>query len=134
MKPIPGIQGHVWKRPSVSATLSLCSCTRFSIFLRRVEGEPKPMQELKHLGKKSVVRYENPDASILESVPNPFCSSTDNRNGVQPTIDISSPEFTSLCPITGHPDFATIEIQDIPSQRLVESKSLKLYLGSFRQH
>ena len=92
------------------------------------------MQELKHLGKKSVVRYENPDASILESVPNPFCSSTDNRNGVQPTIDISAPEFTSLCPITGQPDFATIEIQYIPSQRLVESKSLKLYLGSFRQH
>ena len=44
------------------------------------------------------------------------------------------PEFTSLCPITGQPDFATIHIRYIPEQKMVESKSLKLYLFSFRNH
>ena len=44
------------------------------------------------------------------------------------------PEFTSLCPITGQPDFATIEINYLPHQKMVESKSLKLYLFSFRNH
>ncbi len=44
------------------------------------------------------------------------------------------PEFTSLCPITGQPDFATIHIRYIPDQKMVESKSLKLYLFSFRNH
>ena len=44
------------------------------------------------------------------------------------------PEFTSLCPITGQPDFATLHIRYIPDQKMVESKSLKLYLFSFRNH
>ena len=49
-------------------------------------------------------------------------------------IKFNCPEFTSLCPITGQPDFATIIISYIPDEYLVESKSLKLYLFSFRQH
>jgi len=52
---------------------------------------------------------------------------------VQGAIHIEAPEFTSLCPITGQPDFATIVIDYIPIERCVESKSLKLYLGRFRQ-
>ena len=49
-------------------------------------------------------------------------------------VQFNCPEFTSLCPITGQPDFAEIKIMYIPSQRMVESKSLKLYLFSFRNN
>ncbi len=49
-------------------------------------------------------------------------------------VKFNCPEFTSLCPITGQPDFATITISYIPNVRMVESKSLKLYLFSFRNH
>ena len=49
-------------------------------------------------------------------------------------VEFLCPEFTSLCPITGQPDFAEIRIRYIPAERMVESKSLKLYLFSFRNH
>jgi 7-cyano-7-deazaguanine reductase len=49
-------------------------------------------------------------------------------------VQFNCPEFTSLCPITGQPDFAEIKIMYIPNERMVESKSLKLYLFSFRNH
>ena len=49
-------------------------------------------------------------------------------------VRFNCPEFTTLCPITGQPDFAEIRISYIPDQKMVESKSLKLYLGSFRNH
>ena len=49
-------------------------------------------------------------------------------------VQFNCPEFTSLCPITGQPDFAEIRIQYVPDVRMVESKSLKLYLFSFRNH
>ncbi len=49
-------------------------------------------------------------------------------------VKFDCPEFTSLCPLTGQPDFATVTISYVPDERLVESKSLKLYLYSFRNH
>ena len=49
-------------------------------------------------------------------------------------VSFNCPEFTSLCPITGQPDFAEIRISYVPDERMVESKSLKLYLFSFRNH
>jgi 7-cyano-7-deazaguanine reductase len=49
-------------------------------------------------------------------------------------VQFNCPEFTSLCPITGQPDFAEIKIMYLPAERMVESKSLKLYLFSFRNH
>ena len=49
-------------------------------------------------------------------------------------VRFNCPEFTTLCPITGQPDFAEIRIAYVPDERMVESKSLKLYLGSFRNH
>ena len=49
-------------------------------------------------------------------------------------VRFNCPEFTSLCPITGQPDFAEIRIAYVPAERMVESKSLKLYLFSFRNH
>jgi len=49
-------------------------------------------------------------------------------------VQFNCPEFTSLCPVTGQPDFAEIKIMYLPDKRMVESKSLKLYLFSFRNH
>lgn len=68
----------------------------------------------------------SPEEAVLEKVPNP--------QDVPYCVRFTAPEFTSLCPITGQPDFAHLVIDYVPGQWLVESKSLKLYLGSFRNH
>ncbi len=68
-----------------------------------------------------------PDVATLERVPNPH-PDTDY------VARFAVPEFTSLCPVTGQPDFAHLVIDYVPDLWLVESKSLKLYLGSFRNH
>ncbi len=81
---------------------------------------------LKTLGKKSDYKFDY-DPSILESFTNKHPEN-------DYFIKFNCPEFTSLCPITGQPDFATIYISYIPDQKCVESKSLKLYLFSFRNH
>jgi 7-cyano-7-deazaguanine reductase len=69
----------------------------------------------------------DPDAAVLERVANPH---PDTAYVARFTV----PEFTSLCPVTGQPDFAHLVIDYVPGAWLVESKSLKLYLGSFRNH
>ncbi len=69
----------------------------------------------------------SPDAATLERVPNPH---PDTDYVARFTV----PEFTSLCPVTGQPDFAHLMIDYVPDAWLVESKSLKLYLTSFRNH
>lgn len=69
----------------------------------------------------------NPDEAVLERVPNP-------QPGMAYLVRFAAPEFTSLCPMTGQPDFAHLVIDYIPRDHLVESKSLKLFLGSFRNH
>lgn len=69
----------------------------------------------------------SPEEAILEKVPNP-------QMKVSYCVRFAAPEFTSLCPITGQPDFAHLVIDYVPEDWLVESKSLKLYLGSFRNH
>ena len=69
----------------------------------------------------------SPDAARLETVANP-------RPDALYLVRFTCPEFTSLCPITGQPDFAHLVIDYAPAARLVESKSLKLYLGAFRNH
>lgn len=80
----------------------------------------------KLLGNETQYAYDySPD--FLESVPNPH-PQTDYF------IKFNCPEFTSLCPITGQPDFATIYLSYIPDLKIIESKSLKLYLFSFRNH
>ena len=81
---------------------------------------------LKSLGNKTKYLFEyNPD--VLESFEN-------RHKENDYFIKFNCPEFTSLCPITGQPDFATIYISYIPDKLCVESKSLKLYLFSFRNH
>lgn len=70
---------------------------------------------------------DSPEAAVLERVPNP-------QAGQAYVVRFTQPEFTSLCPLTGQPDFAHLVIDYIPGAWLVESKSLKLFLGSFRNH
>jgi len=70
---------------------------------------------------------ESPEQALLERVPNP-------QKGIAYVVRFTAPEFTSLCPITGQPDFAHLVIDYLPGDWLVESKSLKLFLGSFRNH
>jgi 7-cyano-7-deazaguanine reductase len=67
----------------------------------------------------------SPDAAVLDTVPNP-------HPGKTYAVRFTCPEFTALCPITGQPDFAHIVIDYVPDASIVESKSLKLFLGSFR--
>lgn len=67
------------------------------------------------------------DPSVLEAVPN-------THSDRDYFVKFNCPEFTSLCPKTGQPDFATIYISYIPDKLIVESKSLKLYLFSYRNH
>src|SRR5579875_529899 len=69
----------------------------------------------------------SPEAAVLERVPNP-------QKEVLYAVRFTAPEFTSLCPLTGQPDFAHLVIDYAPADWLVESKSLKLFLGSFRNH
>ncbi|WP_374445367.1 preQ(1) synthase [Stella sp.] len=68
-----------------------------------------------------------PEAAVLERVANP-------HPGHPYMVRFTAPEFTSLCPITGQPDFAHLVIDYVPGGWIVESKSLKLYLGAFRNH
>jgi 7-cyano-7-deazaguanine reductase len=69
----------------------------------------------------------SPDEAVLERVANPHPDSLH-------LVRFTAPEFTCLCPITGQPDFAHFVIDYAPDGWLIESKSLKLYLGSFRNH
>lgn len=87
---------------------------------------------LNALGSDTSYNYDKPDPSILEWFDNPFDDRAENKNGVDGTIRIKTSEFTTLCPKTGQPDFATIIIDYKPDKRCIESKSLKLYLASFR--
>lgn len=69
----------------------------------------------------------SPDEAVLETVPNPHPEDIYLAR-------FTCPEFTSLCPVTGQPDFAHLVIDYVPDGALIESKSLKLFLGSFRNH
>ncbi len=86
----------------------------------------KARDGLTQLGGKTELPV-SPDKAVIERVPNP-------HKGVQYAVRFTAPEFTSLCPITGAPDFAHLMIDYVPGTWLVESKSLKLFLGSFRNH
>lgn len=83
-------------------------------------------KNLTQLGEKTPLPGK-PEEAVLERVPNP-------QKGTNYLVRFTAPEFTSLCPITGAPDFASLMIDYVPKDFLVESKSLKLFLGSFRNH
>lgn len=84
------------------------------------------MTDLKQLGHPTPLPA-SPDEAALEKVANP-------HEGSIYLVRFTCPEFTSLCPITGQPDFAHIVIDYVPGAHIVESKSLKLYLAAFRNH
>jgi 7-cyano-7-deazaguanine reductase len=69
----------------------------------------------------------SPDEAVLDAVPNP-------HPGLIYVARFTCPEFTTLCRVTGQPDFAHFVIDYVPDTKLLESKSLKLFLGSFRNH
>jgi 7-cyano-7-deazaguanine reductase len=80
----------------------------------------------RHLGQQSALPA-SPEAATLDYVHNP-------RAGALYCVRFAAPEFTSLCPVTGQPDFAHLVIDYAPGETIVESKSLKLFLASFRNH
>ena len=88
--------------------------------------QPATPSGVTQLGK-SVAMPESPDQAELERVANPHA---DTRYVAR----FTAPEFTCLCPVTGQPDFAHFVIDYVPKKWLIESKSLKLYLASFRNH
>ncbi len=87
----------------------------------------RELRGLTKLGGAKTVYADRYDPSVLETFAN-------KHRGRDYWVTFTCPEFTSLCPMTGQPDFATITIQYVPDRRMVESKSLKLYLFSFRNH
>jgi 7-cyano-7-deazaguanine reductase len=78
------------------------------------------------LGQKTVFPA-SPDKAKIDKVKNP-------HRGELYNVRFSCPEFTSICPVTGQPDFAHLVIDYVPKDFIVESKSFKLFLGSFRNH
>lgn len=89
--------------------------------------EENELSEIKHLGSNHTKYIFDYDPQLLETFQNQH-----PENEYVVTLDC--PEFTTLCPKTGQPDFGHIVISYIPRHRMVESKSLKLYLFSFRNH
>jgi 7-cyano-7-deazaguanine reductase len=83
-------------------------------------------RDLKLLGRHAALPA-SPDDAVLERASNP-------HPGAIYLVRFTAPEFTSLCPVTGQPDFAHFVIDYVPEKYIVESKSLKLFLGSFRNH
>jgi 7-cyano-7-deazaguanine reductase len=94
--------------------------------VRRTKAGAGGYASLRQLGAPTAVPG-SPREAVLERVPNPHPRKLYLAR-------FAAPEFTSLCPITGQPDFAHLVIDYVPGRWLVESKSLKLYLASFRSH
>ncbi|WP_342362415.1 preQ(1) synthase [Terrarubrum flagellatum] len=89
---------------------------------KRPKAKPSALQ----LGQPTALP-QSPEEARLDRVPNP-------HPGTLYLARFTAPEFTSICPVTGQPDFGILVIDYVPGDWLIESKSLKLYLGSFRNH
>lgn len=94
--------------------------------MRKSTDKSRVIPQLTQLGR-NVAIPESPEAAVLERVANPHPQQ-------RYLARFTAPEFTSLCPITGQPDFAQLMIDYVPGKWLIESKSLKLYLAAFRNH
>ncbi len=81
--------------------------------------QPEDLQDLTHLGRKAQ------PSKKLEAFPN-------RTPGRYYLVTMVTDEFTCLCPVTGQPDFATIKVEYVPDQKILESKSFKLYIWSYR--
>ncbi len=93
--------------------------------MRNMKQQKRKFPGLTLLGSSQKTFPASPQKARLETFPNPF----PKRDY---SIRIDSPDFTSLCPVTGQPDFAEILIEYVPDQKCVETKSLKFYLSSYR--
>ena len=87
----------------------------------------KELEGISHLGSQGTKYPTDYDSGLLETFEN-------KHPEYEYVVTLDCPEFTTLCPKTGQPDFGHIVISYIPRERMVESKSLKLYLFSFRNH
>lgn len=92
-----------------------------------MKNQPSATSGLTKLGEKTSYHFDQPDANILEAFPNQYPERDYN-------ISFVHPEFTSVCPMTGQPDFATITLRYVPDLLCVESKSFKLYMAAFRNY
>lgn len=93
----------------------------------RKKGESGAFSGLSKLGSPTVYKYSEPERATLEAFPNRY----PERDYA---VTFEHPEFTSLCPLTGQPDFGLIRVRYVPGERCLESKSFKLYLTAFRDH
>jgi 7-cyano-7-deazaguanine reductase len=93
------------------------------------------VDHLQRLGESQTnYQFNYPDPTVLEKFENPFSLEELNSCKAFPIVEIETSEFSSLCPKTGQPDWATMIVRYRPRKWCVESKSYKLYLGGFRQH
>jgi 7-cyano-7-deazaguanine reductase len=88
--------------------------------------EQNSYKDLTQLGKKVHIPSK-PEEAVIETFPNPHPQ-------VDYVIRLTAPELTTVCPLTGQPDFALLIVDYVPRDLLVESKSFKLFIGSFRNH
>ncbi len=94
---------------------------------KKPQAPKKETEGLTTLGGRTSYRFDSPDVSLLEAFPNRY----PQRDYV---VEFEHPEFTSLCPMTGQPDFAVIRLRYVPAEKCVESKSFKLYMAAYRNH
>lgn len=88
---------------------------------------PSRRDELRLLGRSETQLPAHPDEAVIETFAN-------RSPGRRYWIELDCPEFSSLCPVTGQPDTAHLRIRYIPGEKCIETKSLKFYLASFRNH
>ncbi len=87
---------------------------------------PDIPSDLTQLGRRTEIP-QGPEDAVLETFANP-------HPGTDYVVRLTAPELTTVCPLTGQPDFATLIVDYVPDERLVESKSFKLFIASFRNH
>src|SRR5579871_5924429 len=107
--------------PSWSGSGSSGHLTAKPVFMRKAKSVARKLTQL----GRAVAQPASPDKAKLEAVPNPHADA-------DYVVRFTAPEFTTLCPITGQPDFAHFVIDYVPGKAILESKSLKLFLHSFR--
>lgn len=121
-----GVPSKYWRRSVLAKSIYFTQPYRLNAATMVEPVNMENHKPLTLLGNKTEYTYQyNPE--ILETFPNKY----PERDFF---VKFNAPEFTALCPITGQPDFATLYISYVPDQKMVESKSLKLYLFSFRNH
>ncbi len=131
---IKGCTGNVWKmtlrppRMTMQQNPTIAQSDKWEPVIGLCSGDMEETMSntLKQLGTPSPLPA-SPDDALLERVPNPHPDTLY-------TARFTAPEFTSLCPVTGQPDFAHLVIDYVPDGYLLESKSFKLYLAAFRNH